>query len=138
MTRGELKFALQVEAALNRVTQPELRQLAVETLTVLSLVAEHSDGRVRWDQIINVKSIVMRANSIFIDEQQYMNGDVLLCCAKSNQSPLKCGGVAGICQHFYDSAPSGRYGTMSYLCKAVARMLHMPIDGDGNVDCHIQ
>lgn len=25
----------------------------------------------------------------------------------------------GICRLLYDSAPSGRYGTMTYLCKAV-------------------
>lgn len=30
----------------------------------------------------------------------------------------------GICYFFYDSAPSGAYGTMTYLTKAVASYLH--------------
>ena len=40
MTPGELKFALCVEAALNRIPEPEYRQLVVEMLMVLSLVVD--------------------------------------------------------------------------------------------------
>jgi hypothetical protein len=35
--------------------------------------------------------------------------------------PGKCGGAAGICSLFYDSAPSGTYGTISYLVRAACR-----------------
>ena len=44
-------------------------------------------------------------------------------------------GVAGINQHFYDNAPSGRYGTMSYLCRALAKMMNLSASATDNVDC---
>lgn len=50
------------------------------------------------------------------------------CCIESLGS---CAGPAGICVQFYDSAPGGRFGTMSYLSQAVAnqlRELHFPPD----------
>ncbi len=37
--------------------------------------------------------------------------------------PGKCGGAAGICSLFYDSAPSGTYGTISYLVRAACRLV---------------
>jgi len=68
-----------------------------------------------------------------------VDGDVTLCCGVApgtpRPNPLKCQGTAGICQHFYDSAPSGRYGTMSYMCKAAVQMLQFPVTEDGNMDC---
>ena len=67
-----------------------------------------------------------------------MDGDVTLCCAQ-DQFPagLKCGGTAGICQNFYDSAPSGRYGTMSYLSKAALTLLHFPVTEEGSLECMV-
>lgn len=50
-----------------------------------------------------------------------MKGDTTLCCGK--EPPEPCGAVAGICKHFYDSAPSGRYGTITYMCRALAKIL---------------
>ena len=44
-------------------------------------------------------------------------------------------GAAGIILDFYDTAPSGRFGTMSYMCKAVVSMLHFPTTPEGNLDC---
>jgi len=73
--------------------------------------------------------------------QRELDGDVTLCCAAMTgrpSVPLKCGGAAGICQNLYDSAPSGRYGTMSYLCRSVVQCLSMPTAADGNLDCIIQ
>lgn len=73
--------------------------------------------------------------------QVRLDGDVTLCCGMPNTSrsiPLKCNGTAGICQNFYDMAPSGRYGTMSYLCKSLAQSLEIPIAQDGSLDCQIQ
>ena len=32
--------------------------------------------------------------------------------------------ATGICHFFYDSAPSGAYGTMTYLTKAIIIYLH--------------
>lgn len=76
--------------------------------------------------------------------QVKINGDATLCCAKDKDAPSSagkegtviCGGAASICQHFYDSAPSGCYGTMTYLVRAVALTLNcLPKDGD--IDCSI-
>lgn len=138
MTPGEFKFALRAEAHLNRIPQPEYRQLMVEAITVLCLIVEQDTGRrITWNQHIAVDHMVHLANDIFIEEQAKMDGDVTLCCGQGGPrpNPLKCNGTAGICMHFYDSAPSGRYGTMSYMCKAALQMLHFPVNQDGNLDC---
>lgn len=130
MTPGELKFALEVETALNTIPQPEYRQLVVEALMVLTLVTEHNMVSSLGD-IICVEHLVHKANQIFLEDQRKISGDATLCCAKdikdeseSLANGLLCGGVAYICQHFYDSAPSGSYGTMVYIAKAVASVLN--------------
>ena len=74
----------------------------------------------------------------------FFQGDATLCCAKARDQraeltpagALLCGGAAYICQHFYDSAPSGSYGTMTYLIRAQATLLdYLPADGE--IDCAI-
>ncbi|GFT16266.1 probable phosphorylase b kinase regulatory subunit alpha [Nephila pilipes] len=118
MTPGELKFALEVETVLNSIPQPEYRQLMVEALMILTLLVEH-DAVKTLGGIINVEHLVHKANQIFLEDQKHANGDATICCAApTNENP--CGGAAGICQHFYDSAPSGCYGTMTYLIRSVA------------------
>ncbi len=60
--------------------------------------------------------------------QKQSEGPATKCCCVQKGS---CGGPNNICVHFYDSAPSGRYGTMSYLAQAVAdqlRAAHPPSD----------
>ena len=69
MTPGEIKFALQVEAILNKITQPEYRQLMVEAIMILCLVVEHDGGKCRWNQMIVVDKLVHYANEVFIKEQ---------------------------------------------------------------------
>uniref|UniRef100_A0A1L8E243 Phosphorylase b kinase regulatory subunit n=1 Tax=Nyssomyia neivai TaxID=330878 RepID=A0A1L8E243_9DIPT len=142
MTPGELKFALEVETALNTIPQPEYRQLVVEALMVLTLVTEHNMVH-NLGGVIYVEHLVHTANQIFLDDQRKVLGDATLCCAKSKdikettaQGMLLCGGAAYICQHLYDSAPSGSYGTMVYIAKAVATVLDcLPKHGDK--DCSI-
>ncbi|CAL8105071.1 unnamed protein product [Orchesella dallaii] len=146
MTSGELKFALRVEAVLNTISQPEYRQLVVESLMVLTLVVEHNLTHYLGD-ILYVEELVVTANNIFLQDQVKSNGDATLCCAKEksetggagaggNQGGLLCGGAATICQHFYDSAPSGCFGTMTYLVRAVAQTLDC-LPKDGQIDCNI-
>uniref|UniRef100_A0A4W3HC02 Phosphorylase b kinase regulatory subunit n=1 Tax=Callorhinchus milii TaxID=7868 RepID=A0A4W3HC02_CALMI len=79
MTPGEIKFAVQVETVLNRVSQPEYRQLLVEAILVLTLLADKDVASIGG--IIEVERIVT--------------------------------------QHLM-LAPSGRFGTMTYLLKACA------------------
>lgn len=108
MTAGELKFALEVETALNTIPQPEYRQLVVEALMVLTLVTEHNMVAKLGD-IICVEHIVHKANQLFLEDQRKVQGDATLCCAKSTDGKeitpsglLLCGGAAYICQHLYD------------------------------------
>lgn len=143
MTSGELKFALAVETVLNAIPQPEYRQLVVEALMVLTLVSEHNVVK-SLGGVIAVENLVHKANQIFLEDQMKVNGDATLCCAKPKESRemspsggLLCGGAAYICQHFYDSAPSGSYGTMTYIMRATATLLDcLPPDGD--IDCNVQ
>ncbi|KAH6928901.1 hypothetical protein HPB50_021082 [Hyalomma asiaticum] len=121
MTAGETKFALRVEEMLNRVPEPEYRQLLVEALMVISLVVEN-DLVSDFKMPIDVESVVQRAHGFFLEDQLHCKGDATLCCVTDpTVSPIApCQPIVGICQHFYDSAPSGCYGTMCYLLRAVA------------------
>ncbi|XP_077292569.1 putative phosphorylase b kinase regulatory subunit alpha isoform X2 [Arctopsyche grandis] len=142
MTSGELKFALAVETVLNSIPQPEYRQLVVEALMVLTLVAEYNVAP-SLGGIIAAEHLVHKANQIFLDDQINCNGDATLCCAKptsqreaSASGGLLCGGAAFVCQHFYDSAPSGSYGTMTYITRAVASLLDC-LPKTGELDCAV-
>ncbi|CAD7682177.1 unnamed protein product [Nyctereutes procyonoides] len=109
MTPGEIKFSVHVESVLNRVPQPEYRQLLVEAILVLTMMADieiHSVG-----SIIAVEKIVHIANDLFLQEQKTLGAD---------DTMLAKDPASGICTLLYDSAPSGRFGTMTYLSKAAA------------------
>lgn len=67
MTPGEIKFAVHVESVLNRVPQPEYRQLLVEAILVLTMLVDmevHTIG-----SIIAVEKILQIANDLFYEEQ---------------------------------------------------------------------
>lgn len=76
---------------------------------VLTLVTEHNMISSLGD-IICVEQIVHKANQIFLEDQRKVQGDAVLCCAKSQDGKasttpsgmLLCGGAAYICQHLYD------------------------------------
>ncbi|XP_026765001.2 probable phosphorylase b kinase regulatory subunit alpha isoform X1 [Galleria mellonella] len=140
MTSGELKFALAVETVLNSIPQPEYRQLVVEALMVLTLVVEYKAVS-HLGEMIGVENLVHKANQIFLEDQMRCNGDATLCCAKnpseSTGGALVCGGAAGVCQHLYDSAPSGSYGTMTYLARAIAALLTERVPDAPPVQCAI-
>lgn len=68
MTSGEMKFALQVEGALNTIPEPEFRQLMVEALMVLALIVEYNIVG-NFGEAINVEEIVRMANKIFLQDQ---------------------------------------------------------------------
>lgn len=134
MTAGEIKFAVQVESVLNHVPQPEYRQLLVESVMVLGLVADVDVESI--GSIIYVDRILHLANDLFLTDQVVTNGKN--SCSRISvftsasvpslpfQKSLSAGDYflekdpeTGICNFFYDSAPSGIYGTMTYLSKAV-------------------
>ncbi|TSL04361.1 Phosphorylase b kinase regulatory subunit alpha, skeletal muscle isoform [Bagarius yarrelli] len=109
MTPGEIKFAVHVESVLNRVPLPEYRQLLVETILVLTMLAEVDVHKI--GDIIHVEKIVQIASDMFYKDQKDLGADETLL--EKDQSN-------GICRLLYDSAPSGRFGSMTYLSKAVA------------------
>ncbi|XP_069129417.1 probable phosphorylase b kinase regulatory subunit alpha isoform X5 [Argopecten irradians] len=125
MTPGELKFALKVEMVLNRIPQPEYRQLMVEALMVVTLISEN-EWKPEYRGVIHIDRMVHEANNLYIQDQK-MPAAVA----------LECEGAAGICHHFYDSAPSGRYGTMSYLCRSLAKIFGVPAGSTDNIECAI-
>ena len=55
---------------------------------------------------------------VLLSLQKANNGLALNCCC---EVPTSCEGYAGVCVYFYDSAPSGVYGTMSYLSRALVQ-----------------
>ncbi|XP_042313109.1 phosphorylase b kinase regulatory subunit alpha, liver isoform isoform X4 [Sceloporus undulatus] len=112
MTACEIKFAVHVESVLNHVPQPEYRQLLVEAILVLTLLSEIEVNSIGG--IIHVDRIVHIANDLFLQEQKALG---------TTDGYLEQDMGTGICYFFYDSAPSGAYGTMTYLTKAVASYL---------------
>ncbi|XP_025947218.1 phosphorylase b kinase regulatory subunit alpha, skeletal muscle isoform isoform X3 [Apteryx rowi] len=120
MTPGEMKFAVHVESVLNRVPQPEYRQLLVETILVLTMLVDmevHTIGG-----IIAVEKILHIANDLFYEEQKALGAD---------DQMLEKDPTTGICSLLYDSAPSGRFGTMTYLSKSVAIYVYDFLPNEG-------
>ncbi|CAB1327477.1 unnamed protein product [Coregonus sp. 'balchen'] len=81
--------------------EPEYRQLLVEAVMVLTLVADMD--------VDNIGGIIL------IDRIRSHG---------ANEYFLEKDPATGICNVFYDSAPSGSYGTMTYLSRAVVTYLH--------------
>lgn len=109
MTPGEIKFSLHVETVLNRIPQPEYRQLLVEAILVLTMLADVEIPSI--GSIIHVEKIVHVANDMFYKDQRDLGAE---------EHILERDPSTGVCRLLYDSAPSGRFGSMTYLTKAVA------------------
>ncbi|XP_070849170.1 phosphorylase b kinase regulatory subunit alpha, skeletal muscle isoform [Chaetodon trifascialis] len=109
MTPGEIKFSVHVETVLNRVPQPEYRQLLVEAILVLTMLADVEIQSI--GSIIHVEKIVHLANDMFLKDQRDLGAE---------EHILERDLSTGVCRLLYDSAPSGRFGSMTYLTKAVA------------------
>ncbi|KAM8899034.1 phosphorylase b kinase regulatory subunit alpha, skeletal muscle isoform 2-T2 [Spinachia spinachia] len=109
MTPREIKFSVHVETVLNRVPQPEYRQLLVEAILVLTMLADVDVPSI--GSIIHVEKIVQLANDMFHKDQRDLGAE---------EQVLERDPSTGVCRLLYDSAPSGRFGSMTYLTKAVA------------------
>ncbi|GFR67688.1 phosphorylase b kinase regulatory subunit alpha, liver isoform, partial [Elysia marginata] len=129
MTKGEFKFALQVEMVLNRIPQPEYRQLMVEAMMVLTTLAQ-SEGNTPVLDLSNteieVDHIVQEANNLFIKDLELPQNVIENMRA-----------AADICLFLYDVAPSGRFGTMAYMCRALANILNLPKTEDSALECSV-
>ncbi|PAA90067.1 hypothetical protein BOX15_Mlig008714g1, partial [Macrostomum lignano] len=159
MTAGEVKFALHVEAMITAVPVPEYRQLVVEALSLLVRLPDCDQlQRVDLHRILPAEQLVHRANYTFLSDQLSLGGDACACCAVPDQidqllrhedwrrgagatyPALVCGGACGVCAHFYDTAPSGRFGTLTYLLRALPDVVQLPEDEDGmlGLECPVQ
>lgn len=137
MTAEEIKFSVHVETVLNRVPQPEYRQLLVEAILVLTMLADVDIPSI--GSIIHVEKIVHLANDMFCKDQvsRRRHRTSLIACDHINHNlvfvshpPQRDLGAeehilerdpsTNVCRLLYDSAPSGRFGSMTYLTKAVA------------------
>lgn len=85
MTPQEIKFAVHVESVLNRVPQPEYRQLLVEAIMVLTLLSDTEMNSIGG--IIHVDQIVQVANQLFLQDQ--------VGVPRPAQSPQSQGGDRG-------------------------------------------
>ncbi|XP_059170529.1 probable phosphorylase b kinase regulatory subunit alpha isoform X3 [Physella acuta] len=127
MTKGEFKFALQVEMVLNRIPQPEYRQLMVEAMMVMTMLIENDGNRINLSSVdIEVDKVVHEANNLFVQDLK-MPQDVI-------ERSL---GAANICLYLYDSAPSGRFGSMAYMCRALANIIQLPANTEQTMECNI-
>ncbi|KJH46429.1 hypothetical protein DICVIV_07503 [Dictyocaulus viviparus] len=142
MTRREMKFALEVEQVLNRIAEPEYREMArfnffsmkidfycsipvefpcfkvVEALWLLGRLdrlIQCDHPKIPTDRPLDIDSLLKKANDIFVEHNREMGTIVLECCASGKM----CDGARGICRHLYDSAPAGEYGTSHYFIKAM-------------------
>lgn len=77
MTPGELKFALLLENHLNSLPDPEYRQLVVECLMVISLVATSSPQPMFGGTLV-VEHIIHHARHLFLQDQVGGVNDVIV------------------------------------------------------------
>eukprot|EP01135_Chromosphaera_perkinsii_P003086 Nk52_evm33s234 gene=Nk52_evmTU33s234 len=108
MTPGELKFALMIEAMLNCIPSPCLRQITVEAIIILSMAFE-LDRNFFWDDVIGLDYIVEQSMLLFqgdIDPQ----GDHSVVTEEARE-------------RFFDCAPGGTYGTILYISQTVLLLL---------------
>lgn len=68
----------------------------------------------------------------------------MLCCASRPMNDLTggfgdltCRGANRICACFYDSAPSGIFGTMTYLTRSIGELITRGLGDDGIIDCQV-
>ncbi|KAJ1368656.1 hypothetical protein KIN20_029888 [Parelaphostrongylus tenuis] len=121
MTRREMKFALEVEQVLNRIAEPEYREMVVEALWLLGRLdrlVQCDEPKIPMDRPLDIDDVLRKTNEIFIQHNREMGTIVLECCASGNI----CDGARGICRHLYDSAPAGEYGTSHYFIKAMIEL----------------
>ncbi|KAG7218291.1 hypothetical protein INR49_010349, partial [Caranx melampygus] len=113
--QGQWLRRRRLDGAINRVPMGFYQKVwkILQKLMVLGLVADMDVDNIGG--IVHVDRILHIANDLFLTDQKSLSaGDYFL-----EKDP-----ATGICNFFYDSAPSGSYGTMTYLSKAVVTYLH--------------
>ncbi|KFZ67309.1 Phosphorylase b kinase regulatory subunit beta, partial [Podiceps cristatus] len=106
MTMYEMNFSLLVEDMLQNIDQPEYRQIIVELLMVISVILERNP-ELEFQDKVDLDKVVQEA---FCDFQ------------KDHSSP-KGAEKQDDMTAFYNTHPTGKKGTCSYLSKAVITLL---------------
>lgn len=100
MTPGEIKFSVHVETVLNRVPQPEYRQLLVEAILVLTMLADVDIQSI--GSIIHVEKIVHLGNDMFdkdqVSSRSKLPASVSLSSAKSAMFFFHCSAEGPWCR----------------------------------------
>ena len=84
----------------------------VESLVVFCAISENIN--VSWKNVIDFDGILMDSNRIFCDDQLQFGAD--------DRFLEICEGT-GLARQFVDSAPSGQFGSMTYISRAIAGVL---------------
>ncbi|XP_069724666.1 phosphorylase b kinase regulatory subunit beta isoform X2 [Phaenicophaeus curvirostris] len=106
MTMYEMNFSLLVEDMLQNIDQPEYRQIIVELLMVISVILERNP-ELEFQDKVDLDKVVQEA---FYDFQK-------------DHSSTKEAEKQGDMTTFYNTHPTGKKGTCSYLSKAVISLL---------------
>ncbi|XP_075884532.1 phosphorylase b kinase regulatory subunit beta isoform X1 [Nelusetta ayraudi] len=102
MTMYEMNFSLLVEDTLKNIDLPEYRQIIVELLMVVSIVLERNP-ELEFGDKVDLDGLVREAFVDFQRDRGHLN-------ATDKQDEMEA---------FYNTAPTGKRGTSSYLTKAV-------------------
>lgn len=127
MTPGEIKFALRVESMLNAIPLPEYRQIVIEILMLLSLAIESQSAWLSDDAVIDLDAIANEAVRLFAsdlmppDTPTSPRSDRVALADPASNDVLR--------RMFFSTAPSGHYGTMVYLARALFAMYRPSLAG---------
>ncbi|KAM9288675.1 phosphorylase b kinase regulatory subunit beta isoform 2-T2 [Morus bassanus] len=106
MTMYEMNFSLLVEDMLQNIDQPEYRQIIVELLMVISVILERNP-ELEFQDKVDLDKVVQEAFCDFQKDHSSPKG-------AENQDDMTA---------FYNTHPTGKKGTCSYLSKAVITLL---------------
>ncbi|ESO07408.1 hypothetical protein HELRODRAFT_170742 [Helobdella robusta] len=119
-----LNFTAVLYATLHFIKPPEYLQLLIEATYLLSSLAKNKRIKMNVKKVINVNEIVVVAVNLFLRQQ---NADRMKTCCTPSKNIRKpsvpvdsaCKTRGGVCYHFYDSSPTGDFGTMAYFTDAI-------------------
>ncbi|KAI7862721.1 glycosyl hydrolases family 15-domain-containing protein [Spinellus fusiger] len=122
MTAEEFNFALAVEGFLGLYTNPAERQVAVETLTVMTMIQQRYPDKNTMEAMIDLPWIMNRAIQLFWDKWIASTPRLQNCSFLSEGADYHCHyELAG--RLFYDLPQQGAECTFTYLTKAILETL---------------
>ncbi|KAI0989578.1 hypothetical protein GJ496_009720 [Pomphorhynchus laevis] len=130
MTREELKFAIEIERAINSIPIPHYRQLIVEATLMACLILQ-SNSKFFYHGTVDMDDVVFRACQLY--KEDALQSGVTADCLRTLDTTLYYKANA-IVSNFFDCAPSGRYGTMNYMLRALFHLFDLGVDFEWTMD----